>query len=222
MKKIMIMILAGLVMSTAAFSEGLFVRLGGGVTSLTGGDYNTIIQGRNDLYNNFPLLTVSSQLEKLSLGAIMSGEFIYCPSDYFGVGLGIDYLQGTNDSTLNATGTGLTLSNGMTTLFRSICLGLSLHGFVPITETIVIRASAGPCFCFGSFKIDEATTYSTIGLDETLFFDSKSTTALGVQGSLGLELALSDVVFLGIEAKGPHRLDLHRARQGQRLRHGLV
>jgi hypothetical protein len=145
MKKIMIMILAGLVMSTAAFSEGLFIRLGGGVTSLTGGDYSAVIQGRNDLYNNFPGLTVSSQLEKLSLGAFMAGEFIYCPSDYFGVGLGVDYLQGTNDSTLNAVGTDLT---------------------------------------------------------ETLYFDSKSATALGVQGSLGLELALSDVVFLGIEAKG--------------------
>ena len=202
MKKIMIMILAGLVMSTAAFSEGLFVRLGGGVTSLTGGDYNTIIQGRNDLYNNFPGLTVSSQLEKLSLGASMGGEFIYCPSDYFGVGLGVDYLQGTNDSTLNAAGTGLTLSNAMTPLFRSICLGLNLHGFLPITETINIHASAGPCYCFGNFKLDETTTYSPIGLDETLYFDSKGTTALGVQGSVGLEIALSDVVFLGIEAKG--------------------
>ncbi len=203
MKKFLVMIAVGLVMSTAAFSEGLFLKLSGGVNSLTGGDYNTIIQGRNDLYKNFPGLTVSSQLEKLTLGVNLGGEFIFCPSDYFGIGLGFDYIQASNDSTLNAAGTGgLTLSNEFTPLFRSVGLGLSLHGFLPLSETIVIHASAGPCLCFGTLKLDETTTYSTIGLNETLYFDSKSTTALGLQGMVGLEIALSDVVFLGIEAKG--------------------
>lgn len=75
MKKTLIVCLLCLSLSAWGFSSGLSLRLGGGLSYLTGGDLNKAIQSQNEYYQA-QFSTVSGEFQKLSYGMDFGAELV--------------------------------------------------------------------------------------------------------------------------------------------------
>jgi opacity protein-like surface antigen len=200
MKRVIAIVCLCFILSAAGFAEGLSLKLTGGMYYLTGGDYNNIIQGRTDYYHSLSSLNITSDLKKLTLCANFGLEFILDITDNIGIGLGAGFLHATNDGTMQAKSGSVSIQEEFTPLVTAFPVMLNLHVTIPITEKMHIHLSGGPGVTFSTFQFDRTTIDSSLTLDETLSFDSKTRAAFGFQGTLGLEYAISDSVYMILDA----------------------
>jgi len=202
MKRAVLIVCLCFPLSAAGFAAGLSLKLTGGMYYMTGGDYNNIIQGRTDYYHSLSSLNITGDLEKLTLSANLGLEFILDFTDNVGIGLGVGFLHATNDGTMTATSGSVSILEEFTPLVTSWPVMLNLHVTIPVSEKVNIHLSGGPGIYFSTFQFDRTTSDSSLTLDETLSYDSKTRASLGFQGTLGLEYGISDTVYMLVEATG--------------------
>lgn len=202
MKRVIAIVCLCFTLSAAGFAAGLSLKLTGGMSYMTGGDYNNIIQGRTDYYHSLSYLNITNDLKKLNLAANFGIEFILNITDNVGIGLGAGFIHATNEGIMEAMAGSVSIKEEFTPLVTSVPVMLNLHVTIPVAEKMNIHLSAGPGVYFSTLQFNRTTIDSSLSLDETLTFDSKTNTALGFQGTLGLEYAISDSVFMIFEASG--------------------
>jgi len=202
MKRIIGIACLGFTLSVAGFADGLSLKLTGGAYFMSGGDYNAIIQGRTDLYHSLSSLSITSDLEKLTLAANLGFEFIVDITNNIGIGLGVGFLHATNVGSMQATYGSESIQEEFTPLLTSWPFTLNLHVTIPVSEKVNIHLSGGPGVYVSTFHFNRTSMDSALSLQETLAFDSKTSIDLGFQGTLGLEYGISDTVFMVAEVTG--------------------
>jgi hypothetical protein len=195
MKRAIGLVIMCLSLAALSFGSGFSLRFGGGATTLSGGDYNSIVQGRNDYYHALSDYTLTGELNKLEFSADFDAELVYDLNDYLGFGLGVGYLHVSNDGQIIAATTGGGVVEAFTPLLTSLYAAASLQANLPVGETIRLHLSAGPAIYATSFKFDYTFGQDPEGTDESLSFDSERKMAVGFQGAFGIEVGLSDTVF---------------------------
>jgi opacity protein-like surface antigen len=202
MKRVVGIVCFCLTLSAAGFAEGVSLKFTGGMYYIIGGDYNNIIQGRTDYYHSLSSLNITGDLTKMGLAANFGLELVVDITDNIGIGLGVGFLHATNDATMQAVSGSDSIQEEFTPLLTSFPIMLNLHVTIPVTEKVNIHLSGGPGAYFSTFKLNRSMSDTSIGLDQTFFFDSKTSTSYGFQGTLGLEYRVSDSVCMFAEANG--------------------
>ncbi len=200
MKKTILAVVLCLSLSTLGFSAGLSFKATGGLSLLMGGDWNDIIEGENAFYQD-GLTTVSSTLEKLSMGLTFEGELIYHVTENIGIGVGSGYITASKDSTVEGMLAVFPISLGLKPTVSAIPIMLNLHYFMPVSPTINVHFYAGPGLYLSTFKLDSHTVFEGIA-DLTATFRPESKAAFGVQGGIGIELAVGGNMWLVVDAQG--------------------
>jgi opacity protein-like surface antigen len=202
MKKVLIVVCLCCALASFSFGAGFSLKLSGGLSYLMGGDYNDIIQGRTDYYNNASGLTISSDLKKLSLGWNAGAEAIMLFTDSVGVGLGVGYISASNEGTMAGTVGMLALSDTYRPTLSAIPVTVNFHYFMPIGPSMNIHFFAGPGIYFGSMNIEEELSIPILATDLVQSIKPESKTAFGFQGGLGLEIGLSGNMFFVLDIQG--------------------
>ncbi len=201
MKKAIVAVVLCLFLSTFAFSAGLSFKATGGLSLLMGGNWNDIIEGENALYLHL-LGSTSSNFEKLSMGLTFEGELIYHVTENVGIGVGSGFITASKDSTLEGTLLGFPLTIGLKPTVTAIPIMLNLHYFLPVSPTMNVHFWAGPGLYLATVKLDNTLVYPGLLIDTLTTFRPESKAAFGVQGGIGLELAVGSNVFLVLDAQG--------------------
>jgi hypothetical protein len=167
-----------------------------------GGDFNAYVDSYNSEVKAAPLVSVNHPLERMTTGMTFTAEAIYHLSDSFGIGVGSGFISASKTSTLMAT---LFIFNYAETLHPQISavpLTLNLHYFQPIGSRVNFHAFVGPALYFSKVIYERRLNFPAELVNVLDSFKPEGTTALGFQGGLGLEIKLSDRVFLLAEACG--------------------
>lgn len=200
MKKAIMAVVLCLFLSTVAFSAGLSFKATGGLSLLMGGDWNDIIEGENAFYQH-NLTSVSSTLEKLSMGLTFEGELIYHVTENIGIGIGSGYITASKDSAVAGQLGVFPISLALKPTVTAIPIMLNLHYFMPVSPTINVHLYAGPGLYLSTVKLSDHTVFGGLA-DLTSEFLPESKAVFGVQGGIGLELAVSNNVWLVVDAQG--------------------
>ena len=207
MKKLFLIGVLCLSLTAVGFSMGFSIKATGGLSLLFGGDYNSAVQGQNDLYHAETGVTVNSELSKLSLGIDFGAEFILQFTDSMGVGLGVGYITASNDSTLavHVTALGIGYSENYKPSVSVVPLTLSFHYFLPLGSSVRLHFFAGPGLYLATVKFD-STLIATLGAIEVgkavLAYTPDTKLAFGFQGGIGIEFGLSRNIALLLDAAG--------------------
>jgi opacity protein-like surface antigen len=195
MKKLFLIGVLCLSLTAAAFSMGFSIKATGGLSLLFGGDYNSAVQGQNDIYNNVAGVTENSELSKLSLGLDFGAEFILQFTPSMGVGIGAGYLHASNDSTLKVTGGAVSLSEQFVPNVSAIPFTLNFHYFLPLGSRMKLHFFAGPGLYVITSPEFKAATTETMGAIElaklTTTFTPDTKVVFGFQGGAGIEFDMS-------------------------------
>jgi hypothetical protein len=202
MKKLLVMLCLCCALASYSFGTGFSLKLDGGLNYLMGGDYNEIVQGRNDSFHSESGFAVSQELKKLRLGWNAGAEFIVNLTDRLGLGLGVGYISASNESTLAGTAGGVSLAMTYRPSISAVPITLNLHYFLPIGPAMNVHFFAGPGFYFGSIKYENEVSVPFLASDLTTSIKPDGPTAFGVQGGLGLEIGLSGNIFLVFDVQG--------------------
>jgi outer membrane protein W len=201
MKRILLAVALCLFLSTLGFSAGLSFKATGGLSLLMGGNWNDVVEGQNAFYQDV-LTSVSTPLDKLSMGLTFEGEIIYHVTENVGIGVGSGYITASKDSTLDGDLLGFPFSLNLKPSVTAIPVMLNLHYFLPISPSMNVHFYVGPGIYFSTVKLDDNLVFPGLAINALETFRPESKTAFGVQGGIGLELAVSTNVFLVLDAQG--------------------
>ncbi len=204
MKKVLTAVFLLLFLSTVGFSMGFSLKLKGGAAYVSGGGYNTAIQGIND-YNLAYYDNPTGTFSKLNWGMDLGGELILNVNESFGIGLGAGYLSLSRDAEEFSGDWSLwifdfTDTESIATSFSTIPVTLNLHYFLPLGG-MNLDIYGGVGMYISKVKIRDIITSTFLGLGvDTDFEASKS--AFGFQGGIGLDIPVSGNISFILDVTG--------------------
>lgn len=201
MKKAIGVIVLCLSLSALGLADGFSLKATGGLSLLMGGNYNDAVAGLNAQLAA-EATTVSSTLEKLSLGMTLEGELIYQFTENVGIGVGSGFISASNDSTRGGNVGIFDFTQTLRPTVTAIPVTLNLHFFLPLGPRANLHLFAGPGVYFSTIKLDDQYSVPLLTWNSTGAFRPESKTAFGVQGGLGLELGITPRLYLVVDAQG--------------------
>jgi opacity protein-like surface antigen len=186
--------LAGISRAQSKFS----IKLTGGYGTMVTGDINAVLEGQEDLLSYHASLTGATkegEFRKLNRGFEYEGEFILNLTEYFGLGIGVSYIQRGETSKviyeLEDHGYFLITFSPRPEI-KAIPIKLTAYYFHPITSRLDLYLNGGIGYYIGkiNYRQEEQQIISSPGL----IADIKSETeikaednALGFHGGIGFE-----------------------------------
>ena len=206
MKRILVGLCFLLVLSSLCFSMSFSLKLKGGVSLISSGDYNDAIEGRNAYIASFGN-DISGTFSKLSLAMDFGGEFIVNVTDQFGIGVGGGYIQASRAMetvsynylfiifTIDA-------AYGFKPTLTAIPLTLNFH-YTPSFGGVKLDLWAGPGLYFCKMKIEgsEQDALLIFPFTDTFTFEG-SKTVFGFQGGIGLEIPIGGNISFVVDVTG--------------------
>jgi hypothetical protein len=202
MRKTLFLLLALSLAVVPGFSQKFAFKLSSGMSWADGGDLTTGIQGQSDLLKQVYGLGDTFLAPKN--GVQISGEFLFYPWKFFGVGLGVGQFKMSKDSSAAYTNNYLSTTEAIKPAVTVTPVTLNLHLLLPLTERLRFDATAGAGIYFTKLDWNFRADYTVLGLsgyDEYTFLAKKS--AFGVQAGIGLEYLITS--RLSLVANGLYR-----------------
>jgi hypothetical protein len=155
-------------------------NLGGGMNNINGGDFNQAIRDYNSNYNDINEYNGETNYtvdwKEMKWLTSFRGEIFARIGEYFGVGLGVEYMKKSNPGTIGylydyayqyqyaSYYNNYSISDNQTAVWDQsisvIPLTLNLYGFFPLGDKIDLYANLGPGYYLG-------TAETTQTVDET-------------------------------------------------------
>jgi hypothetical protein len=133
----------------------------------------------------------------------MSAAVIFYPWKNFGIGLGMGYQKTAKESQIGFTMGSVDATETIKPEIRAMPITLNLHYLIPLSSKLKVSISAGAGYYLTTLKYNYASEFG-IGAQrgtETYAFQAKKG-AIGCQGGLGLEFALSSRLAIVFSALG--------------------
>lgn len=200
MKKLSLVMVLCVFMAVHAFA-GLSLKFYGGMTYISGNDWNTGIDGWNSLVNAGTSHT--GNFDKLNMAINFGGEVRYDLNKNFAIGLGAGYFNLTK--TNNVVYAGFLFENDITWTpkINSIPIVLNFHYTTAISKSLNFTASLGGGYYISKFEFTNVYDNAWIlGWSKGTEKFSSSKGVIGFQGAVGLEIALMKNIFLSVDLGG--------------------
>lgn len=201
MKKALMGILLCLSLSVWGFSSGLSLRLGGGLSYLTGGDLNSALQSQNEYYQA-QFTSVSGEFQKLSLGLDFDAELVWNLSPSLGLGVGAGFLRASRESGVSPSLGLIGLTKTIGPSVSVIPVTLNAHYWLALGPRLNLHVSAGPGLYVSFFRYREQYDLPILIIDTDLSYSPKPAVTFGFQGLVGLEMAVGDSFWLTLDVVG--------------------
>jgi hypothetical protein len=200
---------------------GITVRFGGGFLFFPSGD---IGKGASGMFESTAAVISSfgDRIEEknkvpLHSGYDLTGDIIYSLNRKMGIGLRVDYIAASPESTLRFLPGG---ANSYTMLSRPNLTVISLRpGFYyhrPLNRLLAFLVNGGPVIYFTNYRYNR--TFPRLDAEEDIQQKVKAT-SLGFQGGAGLELRLNErsAIFLEVQGRYARITNLKGEEQSYRL-----
>jgi hypothetical protein len=201
MKKLLLSLTVLLLLSALLPAQKFAVSFAGGMGYFAGGDLTTGLQGENAYRSD--AFNVSTGLAIPKTGLNFAGEAVFYPWKNFGIGLGMAYQKTARESQINFTIGSVDASETIKPEVRAMPITLNLHYLIPLSSKLKVSISAGAGYYLTTLKYNYASEFG-VGAQrgtETYAFQAKKG-AIGCQGGLGLEFALSSRLAIVFNALG--------------------
>lgn len=186
--------------------KNLDLKLSGGLSYLTVGDWNLSSQGWNDSGRDLRKLTgdkMSGEYQMLHWGSEIAGDLVFNLSSRFAASIGIGYIwinEGGDSSYIKVTNDGITTTHTHDTKISAVPVTAGILYFLPLSSKAKVSLGAGAGYYFAKltdgYRLEDDTGYWF-----TRSPDTKSC-GLGFHGSIGLEYSVSQSVAILIEGYG--------------------
>ena len=184
---------------------GIHIRLGGGYTLLSGGDFADGIKG---MYDGLSQSTVSagytirqSVYDPLRSGYEFGGDIVYYFAGRLGIGAGGTWARVNRiNEEIYRLGTG-TQEFGMTTVPQLDILSFRLGVFyaLPLNRLLTVCLNAGPAYYSADYKYSSNVLAAAY---RHTFTQTGKGRAWGFQGGIGLEIRMNVRLSFILEAQG--------------------
>jgi hypothetical protein len=201
MKKRILSLTILLLFSALLPAQKFAVSFSGGMGYFAGGDLATGLQGENAYRSDGFNVDTGFTIPKTGLN--FAGEVIFYPWKNFGIGLGMEYQKTAKESRIGFTIGSIDATETITPEVRAMPITLNLHYLIPLSSKLKVSISAGAGYYLTTLKYNYASEFG-IGAQresETYAFQAKKG-AIGCQGGLGLEFALSGRLAIVFNASG--------------------
>ena len=167
------------------------VRLGGGLSLLSGGDYNRGAKGM-DAYREEFVPRREGTIDRLGFGggAFLEGIYWFKPDMGLGLGIGSYGSKISENAFSDDLGTEL-IRDTITASLNVVPVTANFHYRLPICGRSDLDLSFGPGLYFGCFSFLKRYQYAHENTDGTFDYSGKKT-ALGFQAGIGVDYRLSD------------------------------
>ena len=195
MRKIAIIVVALVIIVEAASPApaDLAIRLSGGLTFISGGDFKTGLSGENDFLKQSSK-DFSGKLEAPASGLDVSGELLV-QFKRFGLGLGAGYFRLSQESSVQYAWDYFwwTVEEKRTIKpdIKVIPVTLSIYWRVPIGTRITLSIGGGPGFYLTKLRYNSNLVSSLLDQNPAEYSLQANKTTFGAQGVLDIEIHLS-------------------------------
>lgn len=192
-----------IVLPNAAYGSNISfsLKLFGGLNYLSGGDFNTGLQGLNDYEGRnfwyFGLSHTGGEYNPVHLGVHFGGDLIIQITPALGLGIGAGYLQGKRESLI--TYGPVTAGDETTARVSAVPLRLGIYYALPMGNRFNINLNAGLSYYLAKMSYDLRSYGGTFW---TLYTVEADGGGLGFQGGLGLEFKVASAVSFFLEGQG--------------------
>jgi hypothetical protein len=201
MKKLLLSLILLILLGATLPAQKFALTFAGGLGYFTGGDLTTGLQGENAYRSDVFNVGTGFAIQKTGLN--FAGEVTFYPWKNFGIGLGVDYLKYAKQSQVSFTNGSVDATETIKPQTQAIPITITLHYLIPLSAKLKIIVSAGAGYYLTTLKYDYASEFG-IGAHrgtETYTFKAGKG-AIGGQGGLGLEFALSSRLAIVLNALG--------------------
>lgn len=193
------------------FIKGFSLKLTGGYGTMAVGDFNTVVEDLNRLYNDIATYwgyPKEGELIKLNYGIELEVEIIMKLTGNFGLGIGTGYYQRSKDSAFSIEGNWwwyLGRNISLKPEFKAIPITLTFYYFLPLKSLANLYLNGGIGYYFGKATFTAREDFFPYG-DWPTEWDEKRLEAkdqnLGLHGGVGLEFNVISKVAFFIEGNG--------------------
>jgi hypothetical protein len=201
MKKLLLSLTVSLLLSASLPAQKFAVSFAGGMGFFTGGDLATGLKGENAYRSDGFNVSTGFAIPKTGLN--FAGEAVFYPWKNFGIGLGVEYQKYLKESLISFTNGSVDATETIKPEVRAMPITFNLHYLIPLSSKLKISISAGAGYYLTTLKYNYASEFG-IGTQrgtEAYSFQAKKG-AIGCQGGLGLEFALSSRLAIILNAAG--------------------
>ncbi len=184
---------------------GIHIRLGGGFTLLSGGDFADGIRGMYDGLNQGTVdagyTLGQSDYRSLRAGYEFNGDIVYYFAGRLGIGAGGTWTRvNTTNKQLFRLGSDIH-DYGMTTVPQIDILSFRLGMFyaLPLNRRLTVCLNVGPAYYSVDYKY---SANMTRGNYQYAFSQTGKAKAWGIQGGIGLEIRMNVRLSFILEAQG--------------------
>ena len=203
MRKMLSAVLLGLILLPAVYGGQFWLKAGGGVATLNGGDYNRAVPGSNNLYRVL-YTNVSGVLAKLDRGLDLALEAGVGFGRHWNLSVGLGYLSAKEVSNIaydwkfgpNTYHDTIAIDPH----FSAIELSLNAAYVIPIGP-VRLNLEAGPGLYFCRFASDSDFTSTQLDWSYSYQFRADRV-APGVRGGVGIEVAVSRRLAVVLDVLG--------------------
>jgi len=197
----LILLAAFLPIPAACSNLSFNFKLYGGLNTLSGSDLNDGLKGLNDYYDRyfwfFGLTKSGGEYRPVHPGFHFGGDFIVQISPWLGVGLGLGYFQGMNESLVNFEPVAANVKTNPKV--SAVPLRLGLNVTLPAGRILNINFHGGLGYYLAKISYDlRASTPGSWFLYNT----EAHASGLGFHGGMGVEFKLSPAISLFLEGQG--------------------
>lgn len=184
---------------------GIHVRLGGGYTLLSGGDFKTGIQGMYD-WGGRRVVSAGYTLGRsderpLRSGYELGGDIVYYFASRLGIGAGgtLTQVNKTNRQLFKFGNDPRDYAMTVVPQIDILSLRLGVFYAVPLNRLLTVCFNAGPAYYSVDYKYGGNIQMANYGYE---FSQRAKARDWGVQGGVGLEIRMNQRVAFNFEAQG--------------------
>lgn len=201
MKKSLLSLGILILLSVALPAQKFAISFSGGMGYFTGGDLTAGLKGENAYRSDVFNVANGYTIQKTGLN--FSGEIIFFPWRNFGIGVGAEYQKYVKQSQIGFKIGSVDATETIKPEVNATPVTLNLHYLIPLSSKLKIGVSAGAGYYRTTLKYNYASEFG-IGTQrgtETYAFEARKG-AIGYQGSLGFEFAVSRHLSIVLNATG--------------------
>lgn len=181
----------------------LELKISGGITHISGGDWNTSMEGRSEWMKYLREQAGSiynPEIDFLDGGKEIDGQIVFYLNPKFALGVGVGYIDVQGFSHSTTTIEGVTGNSKTDYKCSAIPVTFGLYYFIPVSPKIQFSVGAGAGYYFASFS---ANHRREDGTGYWLTNDREGTSGdFGFHGGIGFEYSLSKSIAILIEGVG--------------------
>jgi len=190
-------------------TKGFSLKITGGYGTMAVGDFNTVVDGLNNLYNDIvPMLagfTKAGAFKTLNYGIELEGEIIIKLPGNFGLGIGTGYYLRSKDSEISIENIALGEINiSLKPEFKAIPVTLTFYYFLSPKSPVNLYLNGGVGYYFGKATFTLREDLEQVGLPPAwseMRSEAKDQ-GFGFHGGVGLEFNVISKVAFFIEGNG--------------------